>query len=41
VGFVLQPIDEQRMRLVVRGRGNYSCDLGSMFFNFLLWRVIF
>jgi hypothetical protein len=39
--FVLRPIDEQRTRLIVRGRGDYSRDLGNAFLNFLLWRVVF
>ena len=38
--FVLQPIDEQTTRLIIRSQGDYDPDLGNAALNFLLWRVI-
>ncbi|MBZ0292672.1 MAG: hypothetical protein K8L99_08950 [Anaerolineae bacterium] len=34
--FVLQPVDAQTTRLIIRGRNDYEPSL----FNFLMWRVI-
>ncbi len=39
--FFLRPIDEQRTRLIVRGRGDFNPDLRNALLNFLYWRVIF
>ena len=39
--FVLQPIDEERTRLIIRSQGDYDPDLRNPLLNFLLWRVVY
>ena len=39
--FVLHPIDENRTRLIIRGRGEFNPDFKNGLLNFLLWRGIF
>ena len=39
--FVLQPIDENTTRLIIRSQGDYEPDLRNPLLNFLLWRVVF
>jgi hypothetical protein len=39
--FVLEPIDEHRTRLIVRGQGDYEPDMGDRVLNFFCWRVVY
>ena len=39
--FVLQPIDENTTRLIIRSQGDYEPDLKNPVLNFLLWRVFY
>ena len=39
--FVLQPIDEERTRLIIRSQGDYDPDLRNPLLNLLLWRVVY
>jgi hypothetical protein len=39
--FVLQPIDDNTTRLIIRSQGDYEPNLGNAVLNFLLWRVVF
>jgi hypothetical protein len=39
--FFLRPIDENRTRLIIRGRGEFNPDLKNSILNFILWRGIF
>ena len=40
-GFFLEPIGENRTRLIIRGRGEFNPDLNNAILNLLLWRGIF
>ncbi|HEX6730689.1 MAG TPA: hypothetical protein VF074_11780 [Pyrinomonadaceae bacterium] len=40
-GFFLEPIAENRTRLIIRGRGEFNPDLKNSILNLLLWRGIF
>jgi hypothetical protein len=40
-GFFLEPITENKTRLIVRGRGEFNPDLKNPILNLLLWRGIF
>ena len=39
--FFLQPIDERKTRLIIRGRGEFNPDLKNPLLNFLVWRGVF
>ena len=40
-GFFLKPIDQNKTRLIIRGRGEFNPDLKNPLLNLLLWRGIF
>jgi hypothetical protein len=40
-GFFLEPIAENKTRLIIRGRGEFNPDLKNPILNLLLWRGIF
>jgi hypothetical protein len=40
-GFFLQPIEGNKTRLIIRGRGEFNPDLKNFILNLLLWRGIF
>lgn len=39
--FYLKPIDENRTRLIIRGRGDYYPDFKNALLNFIYFRLIF
>ena len=39
--FVLQPVDDNTTRLIIRSQGDYEPDLKNALLNFLLWRVFY
>ena len=40
-GFFLEPIDVNKTRMIIRGRGEFNPDLKNPILNLLLWRGVF